>query len=422
LSAQRKTTWNGDPCLVSHDAVWWADHESDDRRVSASDHLVSIRNVPAARIIFSREDRESILTLIDESLRTGSLTLGPHTLAFEESFRTYHKIPHAVAVSSGTSALEIILRTLGIEGREVIVPTNTFFATAAAVLHAGGIPRFVDVSADTLALSASIVEAAITPATVAVILVHIGGLITPEAYSIQALCQRRGVDLIEDAAHAHGSSLDGHPAGFFGHAAAFSLYPTKVVTSGEGGVIVTADERLRNEAVIYRDQGKDGFLGGDHVRLGYAWRMSEFNAAVGLVHLRRLEQFVNARQRIAAQYDEGLAQVDGICPLVIPTGSRSNYYKYVALLSPGLERSMIKQLLLDEHGIALSGEVYALPLHRQPVFADRVAGAFPVADDVCARHICLPLHSDMSDDEAASVIERVSAVITATKKKGPRRV
>jgi dTDP-4-amino-4,6-dideoxygalactose transaminase len=378
---------------------------------------MTIRQVPAARIVFSQEDRESILTLIDESLRTGSLTLGPHTQAFEEAFRMHHNIPYAVAVSSGTSALEIILRTLGVEGREVIVPTNTFFATAAAILHAGGIPRFVDVSADTLALSASTVEAAINPKTIAVVLVHVGGLITPEVYSIQAFCHRHGLVLIEDAAHAHGCSLDGHRAGSFGYAAAFSLYPTKVVTSGEGGVIVTADERLRREAIIYRDQGKDGFLGGDNVRLGYAWRMSEFNAAVGLVHLRRLEQFVNTRQRIAAQYDEGLAQVDGIRPLVMPTGCRSNYYKYVALLSPGLDRSSIKQELLDERGIRLSGEVYAHPLHDQPVFANWAAGTFPVADDVCARHICLPLHSDMSDDEAASVIDGVGAVISHTKRK-----
>jgi dTDP-4-amino-4,6-dideoxygalactose transaminase len=217
--------------------------------------------------------------------------------------------------------------------------------------------------------------------------------------------------LIEDAAHAHGSSLDGQPAGSFGHAAAFSLYPTKVVTSGEGGVILTADDRLRDEALIYRDQGKAGFLGGEHVRLGYAWRMSEVHAAVGLVHLRRLGQFVSARQRTAARYDQALADVDGITPLALPENCRSNYYKYVALLAPGLDRSEIKRALRDDHGIALSGEVYARPLHREPVFADRAAGSFPVADDVCARHICLPLHSDMADDETASVIAGVGTVI-----------
>jgi dTDP-4-amino-4,6-dideoxygalactose transaminase len=183
---------------------------------------MTIRQVPAARLVFSPEDRQAILTLIDESLRTGSLTLGPHTQAFEEAFRNQHNAPHAVAVSSGTSALEIILRSVGVEGCEVVVPINTFFATAAAVLHAGGIPRFADVSADTLALSAATVEAAISPATRSVVLVHIGGLISPEVHAIQRLCQRRGLTLIEDAAHAHGSSLDGQPAGSFGHAAALS--------------------------------------------------------------------------------------------------------------------------------------------------------------------------------------------------------
>ncbi|HSS10563.1 MAG TPA: DegT/DnrJ/EryC1/StrS family aminotransferase [Acidimicrobiales bacterium] len=358
-----------------------------------------------------------ILALIDESLQTGSLTLGPHTQAFEEAFRIQHHVPYAVAVSSGTSALEIIFRTLGIDGREVIVPTNTFFATAAAVLHAGGLPRFADVAADTLALSEATVEAAITPATTAVVLVHIGGLISPEILAIRALCERRGLVLIEDAAHAHGSTLDDQKAGSFGYAAAFSFYPTKVVTSGEGGVIVTTDERLCNEAMIYRDQGKAGFLGGDHVRLGYAWRMSELHAAVGLVHLRRLDQFVAARQLTAAQYDEGLADLDGITSLVVPPRCRSNYYKYVALLAPGLDRSEIKRSLREQHGVGLSGEVYARPLHREPVFAEWAAGSFPVADDVCARHVCLPLHSDMSHDEAASVIEGLSAVIIETTRK-----
>ena len=366
--------------------------------------------MPAARLVFSDEDRRDVLGLIDQSLRTGSLTLGPHTAAFEDAFRARHDVPFAVAVSSGTSALEIILRTVGVEGRDVVVPTNTFFATAGAVLHARGVPRFADVAPRTLALSEATLDAAITPTTAAVVLVHIGGLITPEVHAIAALCRRRGVALIEDAAHAHGSSFDGRPAGSFGLAAAFSFYPTKVITSAEGGMIVTADEALRDEAVIYRDQGKAGFLGGDHVRLGYAWRMSELQAALGLVHLRRLDEFLSARQEVAARYDRGLAGVEGVRPMGVPAPCRSNYYKYVAMLAPELERSEIKRRLREQHGVALSGEVYALPLHRQPVFGDAAPGAFPVADDVCARHICLPLHSDMTTAEADRVIDSVRAV------------
>jgi perosamine synthetase len=368
-------------------------------------------NVPAARMVFSDDDRAAVLSMVDEVLRTGSLTLGPFTQELEEGFRTRHDARHAVAVSSGTSALEIILRTLGIEGREVVVPANTFFATAAAVLHAGGTPRFADVAPDTLALSAETVEAALTENTAGVVLVHIGGLITHEVDAIRDVCERRGVFLVEDAAHAHGSSLDGRPAGSFGVAAAFSFYPTKVMTTGEGGMIVTGDERIRDEAVIYRDQGKAGFLGGDHIRLGYAWRMSELQAAVGVVQLRRLDEFIKIRREVGTQYDEGLAGIEGITPLISVSGAETNYYKYIAMLAPGIDRQEVKAKMREEHGVSLSGEVYASPLHQQPVFAGLHDGSLPVAEDVCGRHVCLPIHSDMTHDEAAHVLASVRAVL-----------
>jgi len=377
------------------------------------------REVPAARIVFSAEDRRAVLALVDESLRTGSLTLGPHTRRFEEAFAARHDAAHAVAVSSGTSALEIILRAIGVEGREVVVPTNTFFASAAAVVHAGGTPRLAEVSASTLALSAETVEAALTPDTAAVMLVHIGGLISPEVDAIRTLCDERGVLLVEDAAHAHGSSHDGRPAGSFGHAAAFSFYPTKVLTSGEGGMIVTGDAALRDEAVIYRDQGKAGFLGGDHVRMGSAWRMSELHAAVGLVHLGRLDEAIATRQAVAERYDKALADLGRCEPVEVPDGSVTNYYKYVALLEPGIDRAALKLDLRERTGVSLSGEVYALPLHRQPVFAGLAAGPFPVADDVCNRHVCLPIHSDMTDDEADHVIDSLAGALARSTERPP---
>jgi dTDP-4-amino-4,6-dideoxygalactose transaminase len=374
------------------------------------------RQVPAARIVFSKADRETVLAMIDESLRTGALTLGPHTAALEEVFRARHGAPHAVAVSSGTSALEIIFRVIGVAGADVVVPANTFFATAAAVVHAGGRVRLADVALDTMALSVDTVEAALTPQTKAVVLVHIGGLISPATPAIRRLCDERGVLLIEDAAHAHGSSLDGASAGQFSQAAAFSFYPTKVITTGEGGMIVTADDRIRDEAIIYRDQGKAGFLGGDHVRLGYAWRMSELHAAVGIVHLGRLDEYMVARRQAASVYDAALEDMDGLKGLPIPAECVSNYYKYIALLDPGLSRSEVKQELKANHGVLLSGEVYALPLHRQPIFQeDAAGGAYPVADDICARHICLPVHSDMTVDEAAYVADSLRSAIKAVR-------
>jgi perosamine synthetase len=367
--------------------------------------------VPPARPVFSVEDRDEVATMVSEALATGAMTLGPRTVELEQAFAKRHLIANAIAVSSGTSALEIALRIMGVEGRDVVVPTNTFFATAAAVLHAGGHVRFADVDPDTLSLSAASVEAALTPNTAAVVLVHIGGAVAPSSPAIAALCAERGIDLLEDAAHAHGSDLDGRPAGSFGRAAAFSFYPTKVMASGEGGMIITDEQAFDDEARIYRDQGKAGFLGGDHVRLGYAWRMSELHAAVGIVQLRRLDEFLATRRRAADRYDAGLASIPGITPLPAGLRTGSNYYKYLALLDPGIDRADLKRRLREDHGIGMSGEVYASPLHEQPIFGDIDHGPLPVAEDVCARHVCLPVHSDMTDDEADDVLTGLAAVL-----------
>ena len=366
--------------------------------------------VPAARIVFSRQDQQEIHEQMAGILSSGSLTLGRHTQEFEDAFAAAHSAPHAVAVSSGTAALEIILRSLEVAGRDVIVPSNTFYATAAAVTHAGGRVVLADVDPGTLALSAATVETALTPNTTAVVLVHIGGLIPADVDDLRRLCDQRGVRLVEDAAHAHGSTFEGRHAGSFGVAAAFSFYPTKVITSGEGGMIVTTDERIRDDAVVYRDQGKAGFLGNVHIKPGYAWRMSEIHAVVGNVHLRHLDEFLAIRRRMARLYDTGLAGIPDVDPIPVPPACVSNYYKYVALLSPVLDRSMLKKELKEHYGVSLSGEVYEMPLHQQPVLAEEATQlSLPVAEDICARQICLPLHSDMTEDEAGHVLASLAA-------------
>jgi len=286
----------------------------------------------------------------------------------------------------------------------VIVPTNTFFATPAAVIHAGGRPRFADVESATMGLSVDTVAAAVSSETAAVVLVHIGGMVSPDTPKIAAFCRDHHLFLVEDAAHAHASSLDGRMAGTFGTAAAFSFYPTKVVTAGEGGMIVTDDQEIYRLALQYRDQGKEGFLTNFHVRLGYNWRLSELHAAVGLSQLGRLEEFVAERRRVADTYTRRLTGVSGIAPLVPPNGSRSNFYKYPALLDRGVDRSALKRALKEQFQVSLSGEVYETPCHRQPVFSDWAAGEFPVADDVCSRHICLPIYPGMTEDEIDQVV------------------
>jgi perosamine synthetase len=378
--------------------------------------------VQAARIVFPTADREEIAAATAEILRTGALTLGPYTGQFEAAFAAAHQSPgsspppRAIAVSSGTAALEIILRCVGVTGRDVVVPANTFFATAEAAVRAGARPVFADIDPATFALSPQTVSAALTPRTAAVLLVHIGGLISPQAAELRELCAARGIALVEDAAHAHGCTYADEPAGSFGVAAGFSFFPTKVVTCGEGGMILTHSAEIEREARIYRDQGKGSASANHHVRHGYAWRMSEQAAVTGLVHLRRLGEFIERRREVAARYDEVLAGLDGLVPLGEPAGCRGNYYKYIAVLPAGADRARFRKQLATEHDVRLAGEVYDLPLHQQPVFAEYATGpggrdgpALPVAEDLCARHICLPVHSDMSAAEVDQVTAAVSA-------------
>lgn len=365
-----------------------------------------------AKIHFTEEDCQKILKMMDQVLISGQLTLGKWGKEFEERFAAYVGTKYAVAVNSGTSSLEIPLRILGATNKTVLVPTNTFFATPAAVLHAGGKVRFVDADPETFSLDVESLKQSITPDTVGVIVVHIGGIVMPRMGEIQSICQEHDLWLLEDAAHAHGCSYNGQMAGTFGVAASFSFYPTKVITSAEGGMIVTNDEHLANEAKLYCDQGKLSFTQNLHGKLGYNWRMSEPHAIIGLSQFERLEEFIAARQRIASIYDEGLADVQGLRPLTIPYGCRCNYYKYIALLDDGIDRASLKKTLREQYEIGLSGEVYELPCHLQPIFSQGYQGGdFPQAEDICQRHVCLPVYVTMTDDEAWYVVSSLKEVL-----------
>jgi dTDP-4-amino-4,6-dideoxygalactose transaminase len=367
--------------------------------------------IPPAKVYFPEEDRKAILQQIDEALATGQLTLGKHVKAFEESFARMTGARHAVAVNSGTSSIEIPLRVFGVKDKTVLVPTNTFFATPAAVVHAGGRPRFVDADPSTFSISLEAIKQRLNADTAGVIVVHIAGIVTPEMPAIRDFCQERGLFLFEDAAHAQGCSFDGQAAGTFGDAASFSFYPTKVMTSAEGGMIVTDNEHVRDEALVYRDQGKADFLTNAHTRMGYNWRMSEPHAIIGRSQLARLEEFIAARLRVARVYDEELRGVNGIHSLPLPGGCRSNYYKHLALLEPGVDRRTLKQVMREEHGVGLSGEVYEQPCHLQPVFAGYRDTEFPFAESLCASHICLPVYAEMTEEDARYVVSSLAAAL-----------
>ncbi|MBI2759803.1 MAG: DegT/DnrJ/EryC1/StrS family aminotransferase [Chloroflexi bacterium] len=368
--------------------------------------------VPPASVYVPESDRREILARIDEALSTGQLTLGKFGRELEERFTAYSGARYAVAVNSGTSAIEIPLRSLGVEGREVLVPANTFFATAAAVVHAGARVRFLDCDPGTMAVDVEDLKRQIGPETAGVVVVHIGGLVTPDIEEIRRVCDERGVFLFEDAAHAHGSTHGGKGAGTFGIAGSFSFYPTKVMAAGEGGMIITDDERIYQEALIYRDQGKASFTQNAHTLMGSNWRLSELHAAVALSQFARLDEFIQQRAAVARVYDTAFAGGNsGLRPVAVPEGSRMNYYKYAAYLPDGVDRAALKKLLREEYDIGLSGEVYETPLHDQPVFAPYRDRALPGAEQICARQICLPVSAIMSDEQAQYVVDSVKQAL-----------
>lgn len=373
--------------------------------------------IPPAKPYFPRADIEEMKVHLDKILTSGMLTLGQYTRDFERQFAANVNVKHAVAVNSGTSALEVALRAHGLKvGDEVIVPTNTFGATAAATVFAGGRPVITDVCRESLTLNLEIVKGAVTERTKGVMAVHIGGLICPEIESIREFCDESGLFLIEDAAHAHGSKIDGRHAGSLGSAGCFSFYPTKVMTSAEGGMITTDNEEVASVSRILRDQGKENFSSNRIVMIGYNWRMPEICAAMGILQLRRLPEFIERRNRIAKVYD-GALDVLGIERIVTPPNELNNYYKYTFFLPRGVDRDNFRALC-RKRGVAYGGEVYWPPLHLQPAYQEfLLEGArFKTADEWCSRMVNPPMFNQMTLEQAQRVVDVTQEVLSELKR------
>ena len=374
---------------------------------------MSTENIPPARPYFPKSDIEEMKVHVERILNSGMLTLGEYTKQFEQMFAATTNVKHAIAVNSGTSALEIALRTHKLQaGDEVIVPTNTFGATAAATIFAGGRPVITDINAKSLTIDANIVKNAITKKTKGVMAVHIGGLVCPEIEEIRETCDEHGLFLIEDAAHAHGSKMNEKSAGSFGSAGCFSFYPTKVITSGEGGMITTGSEEVASTARILRDQGKESFSSNRIVMVGYNWRLPEISAALGILQLKRLREFIENRNLIAKAYDQALGKM-GIEAVLTPPNALSNYYKYTFFLPGRVERDRFKTLC-KQQGVAYGGEVYWPPLHLQPAYQEFLSdrARFDTADQRCTRMVNPPIFSQMTREQTERVIEVTRNVLS----------
>jgi len=369
--------------------------------------------IPPAKPYFPKSDIEEMKTHLEKILNSGMLTLGEYTKQFEQLFAGMTGVKHAVAVNSGTSALEIALRVQKLQvGDEVIIPTNTFGATAAATIFAGGRPVITDINSKSLTLDTDVVKRALTKKTRGVMAVHIGGLVCPEIENIREVCDHSGLFLIEDAAHAHGSKMNGKSAGSFGSAGCFSFYPTKVMTSGEGGMITTNSDEVASVARVLRDQGKENFSSNRIVMVGYNWRIPEISAALGTLQLKRLPEFIENRNRIAKAYDQSLEKME-IEHVQTPPNALNNYYKYTFFLPDRVDRDRFKAMCRQRR-VAYSGEVYWPPLHMQPAYQEFLSekSRFEIADARCTRMVNPPMFNQMTPEQTEQVIAVTSEALS----------
>lgn len=379
---------------------------------SSSVHAVSL-----SKPFFTDEDLKTITQQIKETLISGWLTSGPLVKTFEDQFAKFVGTKEAVALNSCTAGLHASLLALGVEsGDEVIVPSDTFVATANAAVYIGAKAIFADSDPDTFNISPGEIRRKISPKTKAIIAVHLAG--NPcNVNEIMEIAKAHNVPLIEDCAHAHGAKYRDSRCGTFGVAGVFSFYPTKIVTAAEGGMITTNDAALAQKARIIRNHGRAAFGPAEIVELGYNYRLSEIHAAVGLAQFKHINTFISLRNKLAKIYDRELTKIKWIRPQLVETGNLCSYYTYAVKLTEEapMNRNALMQYLKNR-GIETS--VMYNPVHLQPYYMrlyGHKKGELPVAEDLGNNGLALPLHNRMNAEDVHIV---VTALKEASKESG----
>jgi perosamine synthetase len=376
--------------------------------------------IPIAKPYIGQEEETAVL----EALRSGWLSQGPRVAEFEKQFAAFVGTKHAIAVSSCTTALHLAFLGAGIQsGDEVLCPSLSFIATANSIRYVGAEPVFVDIDPVTFNMDPKKLEAAITPRTRAILAVHQIGL--PAAMNeINEIARRRNLVVIEDAACAIGSVYQGKRIGApHSWMACFSFHPRKILTTGEGGMITTEDDqvndrlrRLRQHAMdvsdVARHQSKNVILE-RYDEVGYNFRMTDLQAAVGIVQLGRVEDFIKRRREFAARYTEALSKFDWMVPPSEPEGLRHNYQSYMVRLKTNapISRDDLMQALLDR-GISTRRGIMAS--HREkPYFSNRVDSLLPETNSATDNCIILPLFHLMTEQDQNHVIDSIHEIVRA---------
>lgn len=380
--------------------------------------------IPLAKPEITDVDRDAVLDV----LRTPYLSMGPKLAEFEQAICEYTGCKHAIAVNSGTSALQLAVRALDMErGSEVILPSFTFSALLNVILHEGLRPKFVDIDPETYNVTPELVAAAITPRTRLVLAVHTFGIpaevkllrevmegtssraVGPHSTSLREVPRHR-VHIIEDACEALGAELQGRKVGALGDAGLFAFYPNKQITTGEGGVLVTSSKQIASQARKLRNQGRDpGMDWLQHAEVGFSYRLSDINCALGISQLKRIEEIIARRQKLAEIYDRELAAMPDIRrpPLKSDVG-RISWFVYPIQLTKEFTRADRDAVCESMRGKGIATGRYFAPLHLQPVFhAATWRGApkleLPNTEFAADRVMTLPFFGQLTENEIQEV-------------------
>lgn len=363
--------------------------------------------IKATETNFSESDVDFILNEFKIVLR-GESYLSQHKFSsqFENKFAKYFSTKYAVSCNSGTSALELIFRSIGIKGKEVILPSNTFIATANAIMNAQGVLKFADCD-DSMCLDYESVISKVNKNTVAICHVHIGGIVSKSALLLAEFCKKNKIWFIEDAAQAHGSKYKNFRAGSIGDAAGFSFYSTKVMTTGEGGMVSTNNHKIKESSISLREFGKapNGIYTNIYTNFGYNWRMQEVSALMGIRQLKSLKNNIMKRREITQLYDAQLSNVKDIELLGLEYRNHYNGFKYIIKVHADLRDKL--HLYFVDNDIQPSGYVYEFPLHKMKLFSEHNSIELPTTEDFCSTHFCLPIYPSMSTEK----IDKVCKVI-----------
>jgi len=370
----------------------------------------AVREIPLSRPWIDEREEELVL----EVLRSGRLSLGPWIERFEEALADRVGAPYAAAVSSGTAGLHMLCHIAGIgPGDEVITSPLSFVASANCFILERATPVFADVDPATLNMDPSAVEAAITERTRAIVAVDMFGY-PCELDELRAIAERHGLVLIQDSAEALGAEYKGRPIGAHGPSAVFGFYPNKQMTTGEGGVVVTHSEDVWRQVVSLRNQGRSYGEGGGwfhHVRVGFNYRWTDVQAAIGIAQLEKLDRILELRAAAATRYDE-LLEMGGVeGPPPDDAVHRRSWFVYVVKLDPDVDRDSVMAALRRE---GVQTAEYVPCIHLQPYMRERYGfreGLCPVAEDVASRTLALPFFTQIEAADQERVVEVLRAAV-----------